>query len=610
MIKVLDEVTINKIAAGEVIERPASALKELLENSSDSGALKIEIDFDQGGKKYLKVSDNGAGISADELDVAVERHATSKISQLEDLESLTTFGFRGEALSSLAAVSRFSLISTQASSKSGRKILVEGGKTSGSLPAPAIEGTTVIIEDLFFNVPARQKFLKSDGGETSALKKVIKQFALSHPQISITVRQSQKLLLHFPPQERLLRACKVLGLDQKEVVNVEAEDLNTGMKLQAVLAMPEASIATQSNLWFFVQGRPVSDRTMQYALIESYRHLLMNHQFPQAALWLTVDPKSVDVNVHPTKAQVKFLDNSSIFKFISHSVRDALEKNMAPQYLLSAPRVNLELTPEPEYRAQTPEFQPQLIHDHVVQYNQRVMNQVGIATPAGDSAEISSQIPHESYSPQTQLNSNSSAKVGVGPWSGLQLIGQLANTYLVCQAGTGLVMVDQHASHERVLFERIKKQFSENNIEKQMSLLEELVELDPEAVETLILPKNNELFLNLGFEFFQRGPTTIAVAARPAFLTDVGLKPLFERLTEQVSEWGDTKALKDLLGEIWSSMACHGAIRAGRVLSHEEMKALLKQMDEFSFSSFCPHGRPVSVKMSLTEIEKLFKRIV
>jgi DNA mismatch repair protein MutL len=594
-IKVLNSETINKIAAGEVIERPSAALKELLENSADSFPSKIEVDFDQGGKTFLKVSDNGIGIKASELALAVSRHTTSKITSFNDLEKINTFGFRGEALASLAAVSKFSLISTEKDSNIGRKITVSGGICSEVEPAPALDGTTVIVQDLFYNVPARQKFLKSDGGETAQIKRVIRQFALAHPHINIVVRQSQKLLFHFPAQDFLSRACLVMGLLTDDVVFLETEDQNSAMRLQIVLALPEKSLATQQGIWLFVQKRPVVDKTLNYALIEGYRQLLMGHQYPQCVLNLSLDPGEVDINVHPAKSQVKFLDSSAVFRFVSHHVKNTLAKKYNVQ-TVEAPSATLDF--------QKPlENQPTFLNDQTIQYHVRQNENDLLPTnsPPLDLAPPHTSLPHLAP-PLNAVHSNS--------WGGLHIIGQLANTYLVCQSGQGLIMIDQHASHERILFEKIKAQFLAASVEKQLSLLDEFVELEGDVLENIFKETNRKLLSQMGFEIHQRGPTTLAITARPAILNDTSLQLLFEKLGEEFEESRDISSLKDLTGEIFSLMACHGAIRAGRVLSLSEMKSLLIQMDLAPFSSFCPHGRPVSVKMSLHEIEKLFKIIV
>jgi DNA mismatch repair protein MutL len=585
MIRVLDGDTINKIAAGEVIERPANALKELLENSADSGATKIEIDFDGGGKKELKVTDDGCGIPADEVALAFERHATSKISSINDLEILHTFGFRGEALSSLAAVSELDLHTSLHETDSGTKIKAHGGKITSPKPAPALKGTQVVVKNIFFNVPARQKFLKSDAGETAAIKKVVRAFTLIHPELNITLKQGGKIIGHWERETFKKRAQRVLSVNDEESIYIKTKDGD--MKLEAVIVLPQLSLNTQSGISLFVQGRPVADKTMQQAVMEGYRSLLMQHQYPQGVISLELDPRNVDINVHPAKAQVKFLSPGTIFRFISYEIKRALLEKMKP----------VDNNDEVGFLK---EVQSSFIEDAVTHYNQRSLDQTGPVEQKSFSENYVQKIPERAAEEVS----------AAGIWSSVQVIGQYANTYIIGQSRNSLVLIDQHAAHERVLFERLKKSWSDGNIETQGALFDDTITLSREAIEALTAPEMTDVFKKLGFEIADRGPTTLGISQRPAFLIDIGLQPLFEKLSEQVLEVNSISNIQDVLNDLWASMSCHGAIRAGRVLSSEEMKALLLQMDEFSFSHFCPHGRPVSVNWDLYDLEKLFRRIV
>jgi len=575
-IKVLDGDTINKIAAGEVIERPANALKELLENSADSGATKIEIDFDGGGKKLIKVTDDGCGIPAGEVVLALERHATSKISSINDLELLHTFGFRGEALSSLAAVSELDLHTSLHDTDSGTKVSVSGGKISPPMPAPPLKGTQVSVKNIFFNVPARQKFLKSDAGETAALKKVVRAFALIHPELHMTLKQGGKIIGHWEREVFKKRAQRILNVTDEDSIYINTKE--PGLKLEGIVVLPQFSLNTQSGISLFVQGRPVTDKTMQQAVMEGYRSLLMQHQYPQAVISINVDPGMVDINVHPAKAQVKFLSPGTIFRFISSEIKKALTEKMTP------------IKDQNQGSDETfflKDVQSTFIEDAVTHYNQKQQNF------------------SENYKTHVET-----LKPSEGIWSSVQVIGQYANTYIIGQSRNTLVIIDQHAAHERVLFERLKKTWATEQIEKQAALFDETITLSREAIEALTSPEMLSIFNKLGFDLNDRGPSTLAISTRPAFLVDVGLQPLFEKLSEQVLEVSSVSKIDDVLNDLWASMSCHGAIRAGRVLSHDEMKALLVQMDEYSFSHFCPHGRPVSVNWDLYDLEKLFRRIV
>lgn len=580
-IRVLDGDTINKIAAGEVIERPANALKELLENSADSGATKIEIDFDGGGKKEIKVTDDGCGIPADEVALALERHATSKISSIHDLEILNTFGFRGEALSSLAAVSELDLHTSPHDTDSGTKIKAAGGKINAPKPASPLKGTQVSVKNIFFNVPARQKFLKSDAGETAAIKKVVRAFTLIHPELHITLRQGGKVIGHWERESFKKRAQRILNVTDEQSIYLKTKDGD--LKLEGVIVLPQFSLNTQSGISLFVQGRPVADKTMQQAIMDGYRSLLMQHQYPQAVISVQVNPRSVDINVHPAKALVKFLSPGTIFRFISSEIKKALSEKMKPQGQSQVSDETVFLR----------DVQSSFIEDAVTQYNQKSF-----------AENYKSEEPKIDDLKPDQIKSDS------GIWSSIQVIGQYANTYLIGQSRNSLVIIDQHAAHERVLFERLKKNWASGQIEKQASLFDETITLSREAIEALTAPEMISIFTKLGFELTDRGPTTLAVGTRPAFLVDIGLQPLFEKLSEQVLEVSSISNVDDVLNDLWASMSCHGAIRAGKVLSSDEMKSLLAQMDEFSFSHFCPHGRPVSVNWDLYDLEKLFRRII
>ncbi|MBK9293957.1 MAG: DNA mismatch repair endonuclease MutL [Oligoflexia bacterium] len=583
-IQLLDDVTINKIAAGEVIERPASALKELLENSSDSGASRIEVSFEEGGKSLIKVVDNGYGIKPDELKLAITRHATSKIKSIDDLFKLQTLGFRGEALASLGAVSRLTLSSCLKGANKGAQIFVDGGKLNHEVPAAANEGTQVEVKDLFYNVPARRKFLKSTSGETFAIKKVFKNFAIAHPQIHLVLKQDQKVILNYPPQDFFTRCCQVLEVKKQDAyyVNVSQEQ----MQLEAMLVHPNLNLPTQQGIYIFVQSRPVQDKLIQQAIYEGYRNLVMEHQYPQAVINLKLDPALVDVNTHPAKLQVKFQSPSLIFKFIQQNIKAGFEKELKQQ-------VNPVKLFE-ENKTQKHIEQTNFPTEAITQYNQKSFNSQQSFLSLNELENIRTQTEPIS---ETQIKT----------WSSLQVIGQFANTYIVAQSQKGLVLIDQHAAHERVLFERLK---SKSKIETQANLIEELIELSPDKIESLLHEGVQKELENLGFNYHQRGPETLLLDSKPSFLSDVGMQPLFERLAGEVLEASSHAVVEDLINNIWASMSCHGAIRAGKVLSNQEMQSLLVQMEESSFSSFCPHGRPVSVLLSKYDLEKLFKRIV
>jgi len=578
---------IDQIAAGEVVERPSHMVKELVENSLDAGATEITVEYSEGGRS-VTVSDNGIGIHEEDLSLALRRHATSKISESQDLWNLSSFGFRGEALASIASVSKLKLSSKQKNSQSGNRIESHFGELHPKAQVGHEPGTKIQVSDLFENIPARLKFLKSPSAEYTQIKSVLKALALSNPQVSFRILQDQNLFAYWPKSEsKLERAKLVLEVDELYA----GEAAREGVRAYSIFASPHQTAKTTRQIWMFAQKRWVQDRSIQAAILEAYRNLLMHGEYPIVATWVELDPAHVDVNIHPTKSQVKFLDPSLVFRAVQASIRETLEK--APWI----PKQSVLLAESSEARPQQtrPEYTMQFQDREFLRTQFQVKDLSSLRVEAEElkgEPSVSKNAPSER--PQY--------------WSRLQVLGQAHLTYLICQDETGIVIVDQHAAHERVMFEKLMSSYRGENLEVQNFLFPLVVDLSADRIEAL--EKNKEGLQRLGIDFESMGPESIGIKSAPLILKDQAIVTAVTKFAHELSEQGGSFRLEKAIGDICATMACHSAIRAGQSLSLEEMKSLLFQMDEFPLSSFCPHGRTVSVLYPLYELEKDFGRIV
>lgn len=626
-IQILSPEVIDQIAAGEVVERPSHMIKELVENSLDAGADRIEVDFDFGGRS-VSIKDNGRGMSADQLPIALARHATSKITQADDLWHLHSFGFRGEALASISAVSRLELISREPQKDEAFKLVSEFGKVSPVTPSAGVVGTSLVLERLFENIPARLKFLKSEAAESTQIKIVLKALALAHPQVDFLIKQKSKLIFSWPKTTPLQRIQQLLEVDEL----YETFHSEGGKTVRAYFAPPHIVSKSSRQLWFFVQNRWVQDRTLLAATHDAFHNLLMHGEFPIAALFLTLPDGEVDVNIHPTKSQVKFRDNSETFRLVRRALRDGLEKApwipAASQSLLTKEPATS--TSAPVYEAENLRFDDTALQK--TQYAQKrffhervppglVQNYLGLdKSPPLANGEGTQTIPinererNESpsvaaetapYSVELSFEATGEIK---GYWSSLQVLGQANLTYILTQKRQGLVLVDQHAAHERILFERLYKNWKEGKAEVQALLLPLSIRLPEHQIEC-ILQLTQDLS-HLGFELEQSGPEHLEVMAHPVGIQEKAIEKALVQFAEEIAVAGGSLKIEKLVTDLCATMACHSAVRAGQNLTTEQMRALLEQMDEFPLSSFCPHGRPVSVDYSFYELEKDFGRIV
>ncbi len=613
-IEVLAQDVVNQIAAGEVLERPSNLVKELVENSIDAGSSQIEIDIDDGGR-YLKITDNGCGISKEDLPKAILRHATSKISKFHDLWSLASYGFRGEALASVAAVSELTIKSKLSTESSSYVLKTSYGVSNNVFDQSGENGTTITVEKLFENVPARLKFLKTEAAEASQIFKVIKAFALCHPHIEFKVRNKNILKYFYPKTKSLIERVQTV-LEQETLY--ETHQTHGNQSIQVLFSSPKDVNRTAQNIWIFVQKRWIQDRALQKAIMDAYQNLLMHGEYPSCVLFLDCDPQTIDVNIHPTKSQVKFQDPSQAFRSVYHTLRDALEKGPWLKSLFDLPQEEQSANQVPflpsdisstssiqnavESFAKNYQMQDSFQESHFQMAQFKTKEIVPYAKPSTLVQKISEQRVENNSTPTIQ-------NVNLEPlWGSLQVLGQLNQTYILAQSRQSLFLIDQHASHERVMFEKLNSSWREQKFEIQSYLLPLSLDLSPEKIEALI--KNKDEFTRIGIELEQSSPESISIYSAPSFIKEFAIVEALIKMSQDLLDLGGAFQIQKKITDIFATMACHSAIRAGQALSSEEMKELLVSMDAFPLSSFCPHGRPVFKQITFLELDRDFGRIV
>lgn len=619
-IQVLPPEVVDQIAAGEVVERPAHLVKELVENSIDAGATRVHVEFFDGGR-HVKVIDNGKGMAPEDLPKALERFATSKISQTDDLWKLKTFGFRGEALASIAAVSKLTLTSRRKNDEQAFQLISTYGKKSEIDKVGGSLGTTILIENLFENTPARLKFLKSNAAENSAIKNTLKAMALSHFDVEIRIQENGKLV-HFWPatQSRKDRVEQILEIKPLFIGEAARENV----RAYAVFADPHNVAKTAKNIWLFAQNRWIQDRSLQAAVNEAYRHLLMHGEYPIAVVWVETDTDAVDVNIHPTKSAVKFQTPSLAFRAVAGALRSTLE--LAP-WLPAAqqprPPAPLDDVMPEDYKttsglvnyAETPTPMPvqNLAFDdgslHVTQFKKKDFSFTppssgGVSSPKIDYQTLASAASSRDQFAQEEKPTPS----GGGYWSSLEILGQANLTYIVTQSRDKMVFVDQHAAHERVVFEKLMTAWKGGKVDIQDFLFPLAIDMSPEKVEALLTYKQD--IERLGVFVEALGPGTLGVKAAPLIVKESSLSAVLDKMATEIVEQGGSYSLERVIGDICATIACHSVVRAGQALGVDQMRSLLRDMDQFPLSSFCPHGRPVSVEYPFFKLEKDFGRIV
>jgi DNA mismatch repair protein MutL len=567
-IRILPELLVSQIAAGEVVERPASVLKELLENSLDAGAKSIAVTLEEGGIRRIQVDDDGAGIARGDLPLALASHATSKIQSLDDLENVATMGFRGEALASIAAVARLTIASRTADA--AHAFAIHGDKPEAE-PAARAPGTTVSVSDLYFNTPARKKFLRTEATEFGHCDEVLRRIALAHPAIEFTLRHNGRASSHLRSQTLTERAAALLGrefVDASVIVDAQSGPL----RLHGLAGSPQAARNRADMQYFFVNGRFVRDRLLAHAAREAWRELLHGDRQPAYLLFLELDPRGVDVNVHPAKTEVRFRDARAVHQFVLHAVSRALAPSAA-----EAPVAYAQVAQGPA--PLRPAFQGRFaVEQPVAAYQSFVSSAAQPAPlPASDGA----------------------APLGYA-------LAQLHGVYILAQNESGLVLVDMHAAHERIVMERLRESIDAGAVQRQRLLVP--VVFRTEALDVATAEENAQALESLGLEVSVAGPNELAVRAAPALLANGDVAGLVRGVLAELREFGAAQVLAARRDELLAGMACHAAVRANRILSVAEMNALLREMEATERSGSCNHGRPTWYQLTLGDLDKLFLR--
>jgi len=597
-IRLLPELLINQIAAGEVIERPAAALKELLENSLDAGATDISVQLDGGGIKLLRVRDNGKGIAREELPLALMRHATSKIASLDDLQQVASMGFRGEALASMAAVSQLALTSRTESDAHGWKVEAIDGRLSEPIPASHAQGTTVEIREIYFNTPARRKFLKSEATEFAWCEEAFKRIALSRPDAAFSLQHNGRTIWQLSgsdgEQAALKRVAALLGEEFGQAA-VPVSRTAANLSLQGLAALPAYSRASRDAQYFFVNGRFVRDKVASHALRQAYQDILHHQRHPAFVLFLELPPEQVDVNVHPAKSEVRFRESQGIHQFIFHTLQQALAVPASGQE-----------TRTPEQQRPT-SFIP----------TQQTMR-LGVAerdasyrlweTQTGNTPPLVPPLSGGMTAPPlTRGGREGFASPSLADEHPLGFaLAQLSGVYVLAQNAHGLIVVDMHAAHERIVYEKLKTSLDAEQIATQPLLIP--VSFYADALEVATVEAEQDALAKLGFDIAPLSPNTLAVRAMPVMLKQSEAEAAAHDVIDELREFGASRAMTERRDELLSTLACHGAVRANRILSITEMNALLREMEQTERSGQCNHGRPTWFQLSMNDLDKMFMR--
>jgi DNA mismatch repair protein MutL len=599
-VRQLPEQLVNRIAAGEVVERPASAVKELVENAIDAGASRIDIFTDGGGRRKISITDDGSGMTSDDLALAVDRHATSKLDD-EDLLRIRTLGFRGEALPSIGAVAKLAITTRHHSEPHAWSLSVEGGQKSAMVPAALSQGTRVEASDLFYATPARLKFLKTDRTEAEAIREVVRRLAMARPDIAFTLAGEERAPVTWAAalpggSGRLTRLGDILGADfRSSAIEVRAE--REDVVVEGFAAAPSLTRANALGQYLFVNGRPVRDKLILGAVRAAYSDYVPRDRHPVVALFVTLDPQQVDANVHPAKTEVRFRNAGLVRALIVHALKEGLARegkrtaansdggaiaSFRPPLMA---RTSWDWRRSPAYPAAAPTAFDGSAATVLAEPGQATFD---VGTPSAD----------------VRFQEEAPANLVDRPLGAART--QIHETYIVSQTRDGLIVVDQHAAHERIVYEKLKASLSRNGVQRQLLLIPEIVELDEATVEQLIARADQLGTFGLAIESF--GPGAVAVRETPSLLGRINAAGLLRDLAEHMLEWDEALPLERRLMHIAATMACHGSVRAGRRLKPEEMNALLREMEDTPNSGQCNHGRPTYVELKLADIEKLFGR--
>ncbi len=607
-IRLLPDLLINQIAAGEVIERPASALKELLENSLDAGATEIVVQLEAGGVKLLRVRDNGRGIAAQQMPLALLRHATSKIATLEDLQRVASMGFRGEALASMAAVAHVALISRNAEAEHAWKIEAVDGTLSEAVPAAHALGTSVEMRELYFNTPARRKFLKSESTEFAYCEETFKRIALSRPDVAFSLQHNTRMVWQLPSYSPLplageglgervnamqLRITAILGKEfAQNAVQIERQAAE--LHLYGTVTQPAYSKATRDSQYFFLNGRFIRDKVVAHAIRQAYQDILHHQRHPAFVLFLDMPPELVDVNVHPAKSEVRFRESQAMHQFIFHTLQQALSGPIST--MGAAPAANNQSSTWAGVGYGLPVQQPMPLHtptQSLAFYETMFSSQERTEARMSEAREL-----------EIAYDAQPASASGIPPLG--FALAQLAGIYILAQNQQGLVVVDMHAAHERIVYEKLKIALDGQQIPNQPLLIP--VTFQADALDVATAEEEQAALQILGFDIAPLSPTTLAVRAMPAMLKQSHAEAAARDVLHELREYGATRALTERRNELLGTMACHAAIRANHALTLTEMNHILREMENTERSGQCNHGRPTWFQMSITDLDKMFMR--
>jgi DNA mismatch repair protein MutL len=600
-VRQLPEQVVNRIAAGEVVERPASVVKELVENAIDAGASRIDVFTDGGGRRKIAITDDGSGMTRADLALAVERHATSKLDH-EDLLQIRTLGFRGEALPSIGAVAKLVMTTRHASEPHAWSLVVEGGVKSAVKPAALAEGTRVEVSDLFYATPARLKFLKTDRTETEAIRETVRRLAMARPDIAFTLAGEERAPSTWAAAlpgaaGRLTRLGEILGVEfRASAIEVRAE--RDGVLVEGFAAAPSLTRANALGQYLFVNGRPVRDKLILGAVRAAYADYLPRDRHPVVALFVALPPREVDANVHPAKTEVRFRNAGLVRALIVHALKEGLAREGKRTAANGA---------GPTIASFRPAFAPRMTN---WEWQRSPSYPIGVAPPSASAGPTTLAEPNQASfdvggpTADVRLETQVFADLIDRPLGAART--QIHETYIVSQTRDGLIVVDQHAAHERIVYEKLKASLSKNGVQRQILLIPEIVELDEATVERVLARADELASFGLATESF--GPGAVAVRETPSLLGKIDAGALLRDLAEHMDEWDEALPLERRLMHVAATMACHGSVRAGRRLKPEEMNALLREMEDTPNSGQCNHGRPTYVELKLSDIEKLFGR--
>ena len=613
-IQQLPDTLINQIAAGEVVERPASVVKELVENALDAGARRIDLELEEGGVRLIRVRDDGGGMPAEELPLAVSRHATSKIASLDDLEAVATLGFRGEALPSIASVSRFRLATRRADDAHGAELVVEGGRVGEVTPRQHPPGTTVEVRDLFYNVPARRKFLRAERTELGHIEEWLRSLALARPDVELRVTHNGKAARRYRAFDRSggglftgERLLETLGEEfSKHALRVEHE--GAGLRLHGWIAQPAYSRASADQQYLYVNGRSVRDRSVAHAVKQAFADVMYHGRQPAYVLFLELDPSRVDVNVHPAKHEVRFRDARLVHDFVYRTLHDALAATRAglaaPAAGASVERAQAWQTEAPSHHGQPGPLGPAPRPTWAGSSGPQVPMTLQVDEARAAYAALYAPAAAAASSDATPALPRTDAAAGVPPLG--YAVAQLHGIYILSEAADGMIVVDMHAAHERIGYERLKAAHDSEGLRTQPLLVPQTIAVSEREAD--VAEQEAATLAELGFEVSRAGPQSLLLRSVPALLADGDTEALLRDVLADLRERGESLRVRGARDELLSTMACHGAVRANRRLSIPEMNALLRQMEATERSGQCNHGRPTWAHFRLAEIDRWFLR--